>query len=333
MSESATPESGALSVDQAIAKLAPEPVEQAAPEAPVEAAAEPEEIEGEASAPEDSNAEPEEQAEGETEAEAEPEAVAPADPPKYWSHEAKAKFAELPPELQAVVLAQEGPREEATAKAKADAAEQSRVATTEMQKVAELAEGLAERLPQWIARFEDQWGAQAPDWVAFGQEHGAEAMTMAKTQYEADRQKLSDAAAETAKAQALAQEAFFKAEHAKLAEIAPDLANPETGPAKRSEVSQYLVKQGVAPSSIEMISAVEMNLAHKAMLWDQAQAAIKARPKATPAAPAATSPVRPAAALAQSSPQRSALSAAQARFNLNPSADNAEALLLARKAG
>ena len=58
MSEASSPENGALSVDQAIAALMPEPAEQEAPEA-VDTAAEPEEIEGEANAPEDTEGEAE----------------------------------------------------------------------------------------------------------------------------------------------------------------------------------------------------------------------------------------------------------------------------------
>jgi segregation and condensation protein A len=130
MSESATPETGALSVDQAIASLLPaaEPVEQEqASEAPLEAA-ETTEPEGETKTPEDAEAGAETPTEGE-EAEAAAEPVEALEPPRYWSTEAKARFAELTPDLQAVVLSQEGPREEATAKAKAEAAKQAEAAT------------------------------------------------------------------------------------------------------------------------------------------------------------------------------------------------------------
>lgn len=320
--QSASPESGALSVEQAVAALTPaEPVEQQAPEA--QAAPEPEETEGETSSPEEPATEAENPGDEEQETEAEPEAVAPVEPPKYWSQDAKAKFAELPPELQAVVLEQEGPREAATAKAKAEAAEISKQAQAEVGKVQQLAEALAERLPQWVQSFQDRWGTQTPDWLAYAQEHGAEAMTLAKTQFEVERQQLTEAAQAKELAAGQAYDAYVKAEVAKLKEVAPELATPEKGQA----ISAYLAKAGVPPEALRNISATEMVLAHKAMLWDEAQAKLSTAPKPKPAAPAPKAPVRPAAAVPAANPARTAIN----RFAQTRSVDDAVALLMASK--
>ena len=151
MSESAPTESGPLSVDQAIASLVPETVEETAPAAPVEAVAEPE-IEAEASPAEETPDEAEKPAEGDEET-PEPEPVAALDPPPYWKQEAKAVFATLTPEQQAVVLEQEGPREEITAKVKAEAAERRQQADAEIGKVQQLASQLADFLPQALETF------------------------------------------------------------------------------------------------------------------------------------------------------------------------------------
>lgn len=328
MSEASSPENGALSVDQAIAALMPEPAEQGAPEA-VDTAAEPEEIEGEANAPEDTEGEAEAPADGD-EAEVEPEAVAPVDPPKYWSQDAKAKFAELPPELQAVVLAQEGPREEAAAKAKAEAAQQTQAAQAEVAKVQQLADHLGSFLPQAIETFKSKWG-DAPDWMAYATEYGAEAMIVAKVQHEQELALLQQTAQATERAQDAAREAAVKVEFQKLAEIAPELADPVEGPKRRSEVTSFLVSEGLAEDDIRNITAVEMALANDAMQWRKAQAALKARPtpKPNPAA-APRSPVRPAAA-APVPAQRTATQVAN-RFAQTRSVDDAVALLLARKA-
>lgn len=328
MSESATPESGPLSVEQAVAALTPQPVEQEAPEAPVEAAAEAVETEGETSTPEEAEGEAEQPAEVE-EAEAEPEPVVAADPPKYWSQDAKAKFAELPPELQAVVLAQEGPREEAAAKAKAEAAAKVAAADAEVSKVSQLAQQLGEFLPQALEVFQSRWGSD-PDWVAYAQEHGAEAMTLAKAQHEQELTHLQRLASAKQNADVQAHEAFVKAEFTKLADIAPDLADPTTGGEKRQAVVKYLSDNGIDPGSIRNISAAEMLIAHKARLYDEAQAALKARPIPKPAAaPAVRSPVRPAAAPAQTSTQRTAAQVAN-RFAQTRSVDDAVALLLSK---
>jgi hypothetical protein len=328
MSEQAT-ETGPLTVDAAIASLLPpETVENTAPEAPAapaEAAEEPTEPQGEASTPEEPEAEPVEPAEGE-EAEAEAEPVVAVDPPKYWSQDAKAKFAELSPDLQAVVLAQEGPREEAAAKAKAEAATAREAAEKELQGVGKLAEALAERLPQWISAFENRWGAN-PDWVGYAQEHGVEAMTLAKTQYEAERSQLVEAEQARNLAQTQAHDAFLKAEAAKLAEIAPELMDPEKGAQKRTEVAQYIMQQGITQDALQHISAAELSIAHKAMLWDRTQAALKAAPPKKPAAPAPKAPVRPSAPASAPNPNKQAMG----RFHAKPDIDNAVALLLAPK--
>lgn len=327
MSEAPTPESGPLSVEQAIAALTPEPMEETAPEAPVEAAAEPE-IEAEASPAEEPEGEAETPAEGE-EAEAEAEPVVAAEPPKYWSQDAKAKFAELPPELQAVVLQQEGPREEAAAKAKAEAAAKSQAAEQEVAKVNQLAEHLAGFLPQAIEAFQNRWGSD-PDWKAYADLHGAEAMILAKVEHDDQLALLQKTAQATEAAQYQAREATIKAEFAALADLAPDLVDPEKGQERRAEITKYLMADGFAPEIVKDISAKEMVIARKAMLWDQAQAALKARPTPKPApAPAVRSPVRPAAGQSQSPTQRSAAQVAH-RFSQTKSVDDAVALLLAK---
>lgn len=330
MTDSATPESGPLSVDAAIASLLPpEPVEQETPEAPVEAAGEVTEPEGEASSPEEAEGEAETPPEAE-ETEAEAEAVEPVDPPKYWSKDAKEAFAKLPADLQAVVLAQEGPREEAAAKAKAEAAAKIQAADAEVSKVAQLAEKLGEFLPQAIETFATRWGSD-PDWVAYAQEHGAEAMTLAKAQHEAELkslQKLSEAKQE---ADEQAHRAFVKAEFEKLAVVAPDLVDPEKGAERRQQTTKYLIEAGVDRDSLKNISAAEMSIAYDAMRWRQAQARLKAGPTPKPVPAAKPAPARPAAAQSQTPTQRSAQQIAN-RFAQTKSFDDAVALLLAKKA-
>ena len=324
MSEAHAAQDGPMTVDQAMAALIPpEAVEtEAAPELET-----PTESQGDAPSPDDAEALAESPADSEeTEAEAEP--VVALDPPKYWAQDAKAEFAALPPALQAVVLAQEGPREEAAAKAKAEAAEVRQAAETELQKVGQLADALAERLPQWLQSFESKWG-KAPDWTAYAQAYGAEAMFLAKTEHDTEREQLvvADRARQVAADQA--HEAFVRTEFAKLAEIDAELTHPETGGAKRVEINQYLKAKGYDDDTLRQISATDMVMARKAMLYDRIQASKTARPPPHPVATAPKAMTRPTAAPAQPS-QRSAVQTAQSRFNLNPSRENAEALLLAK---
>lgn len=331
MSESASPDSAPLSVEQAIASLTPEPIEEAAPEAPVEAAEEPQEnTEGEASSPEEAAEGAETPDDPAEEGEAVEEAETLPDPPLYWSPEGKAKWANLSPEARAEILAQEGPRETAVAKAKAEAADLSQKAQAEIAKVAQLSEVLGERVGQWVETFQSRWGTQTPDWSAYATENGVEAMVLLKTQFEAEQHQLAEAVQAKTIAETQAHEARFKAEFAKLAEIAPDLADPVAGPAKRKEISQKLVGLGIPQGSVQNISAVEMALARDAFLWREAQTKLSTAPKPKPALAAKPAPVRPSAAQSQTPTQRNASQAAN-RFAQTRSVDDAVALLLNRK--
>lgn len=323
--EAEAPAQDLTSLEGAVAYL--DSLEDDTPAAPEAAAAETSTpSEGATSTPDEAAGQAENLPDGE-ETDAEPEAVAPAEPPKYWSQEAKAKFAELPPELQAVVLAQEGPREEATAKAKAEAAEVRAKAETELQGVQRFAEELQGFLPQAVQMFRSRWGDN-PDWVAFAQANGAEAMTVARAQYDAERENLQQVAQATQVAEAKAHDAYVRGEFETLKTVAPELADPQKGPALRTEVTGYLVKQGIPPPAIHKISAVEMSLAHKAMLWDQAQAKAAAPKPAPKPTPPTTRPLaRGSAAAGPSDPKAKQVQTAKSSFAQTRSVDGAVALL------
>lgn len=330
MSESASPESGPLSVDAAIASLIGEPVEDTATEAPIEAA-EGEQPEGETSAPEETEDGAETPAEGD-EAAGEDGPVK-LDAPLYWKPDAKEKFSALDPALQAEILAQEGPREEAAAKAKAQAAAEVAAAQKDRAGVTALAEQLSTFLPQAVQTFQQRWGD--PDWAKVAQEQGAENAFVLKAQYETEQKQLAQVAHAHQTAQTEAHKAYVQTEWKQLAqiapELAPDVADPTKGVDVRQKVTKFLVDRGIPQEAVARISAMEMSLAHDAMRWREAQAALKApkTPKAIPAV-AQRAPVRPAASVPQSSPQRNASVAAN-RFAQTRSVDDAVALLMSGK--
>lgn len=315
-----------LSIDAAIQSLMPQ---EAASEAQTGAA---DEIsEGDDQTP-DENAEDDAEtvAADAEETEGEPEAVVPADPPKYWSKEGKERWAALAPELQAVVLAQEGPREEAAAKAKAEAAEVRSRADAELATVNKLVKELGDFLPLAIDRFAVQWGE--PDWVAYAKQYGGDQMAVAKAQYEHDRSTLQSLAAARAQAAEQVQAAELKAEMEKLKDVAPSLHGAE-GQGEREKVYAYLEANGIDKDMARLASAAELNMAHKAMRWDDAQAKLKAAPKPIPKLPGkASSVVRPGAA-APGTPATTAFKSAEGRFHAKPSAENAIAYLLAKPKG
>lgn len=310
MTDTVTPIDGALSVDQAVESLTA-PIEDDA--APVEAA-DAEEIEAAPTAEEP--ADEAERLEGEGEAE-EVEVVAPAEPPKYWAKEAKEAFAQLPPELQAVVLAQEGPREEAASKAKEAAAQETARARGELAKVQTIVEGLSVLVPKAIQTFKDRW--EGVDWAETIRQHGSEQAMIWKAEADEQAAQIQQLQQAQAEAEKTARFAFVQAEAEKLR------GTPLESVEARQEVAKYLIEQ--SPRFRDRLAdadADDYQVAYKAMMWDRAQAQLKAKPPTKTAAPVKQA-VRPAAGKA--SPTSSNSQAAN-RFAQTRSIDDAVALLL-----
>lgn len=306
---------GPLSVEQAVGLLeAPETVEPEAEAEPIEGDPEPEITD-----------EPEEAGEGEDEAE-QPEPETPAvEPPHFWDAEAKAKFAELPPELQGVVLEQEKGREAAKAKAVQEAAESRKRADAELSGIAQLSDGLAKFLPEAVKTFQDRWANV--DWAAWA-EADPDAAIKGRFQFENEQRQLGQVHAAKQEAERITQTKFLAEENEKLKTLAPALTDPAKGQALRGKVAQYLVDQGADPKGLETLPAAAVAVAYKAYLYDQAQAGLKTKPTA---AVAPRAPVKPAASQTVRTPQREA-EAVKNRFAQTGSVDDAVAMLNARQA-
>jgi len=324
------PQSGALSIDQAVALLDRRDADE--PDDARSELLQNDDFAGAASAPEEADERAEDPDDGEDEAEAE-EAEGDVDrlaAPKYWSKEAKARFAELDPELQAVVLSQEGPREEAAAKAKAETRTVRDEALRHVAEASELLEALAETLPEAYRQWHDRW-AGTPDWAAIAQTHGPDAANQLRAQYAQEQARLSRAEA-AAQAASQARARFHAArEMAALQQLDPDLLDPDQGVARRGEIVRYLADKGVAAADIQGVSALEVHLARKAMLWDRAQA--RAQSSAAPPRPAAPA-TRPLARGGASSgpvdPKARRAAQAKSRFSRSRSIEDAVALLNAQ---
>lgn len=321
MAEAAdAPQGGALSLEDAVALLNRRDAED-----------EDQNFEGAASAPEETADRAEDPSDGDDEAEAEDEGeVDRLEPPKYWSKDAKARFAELDPDLQAVVLSQEGPREEAAARAKAEAQSVRAAALQEVAQAREVAAELARFVPEALQRFDARWEGE-PDWAAFAQVHGAEAAHVARGQYEAEKAALERASHAATAARRAGHNAYVAAEFEKLKGLDPELAHPETGTERRTEVTHYLHGKGVDPDSLLRISALEMSLARKAMLWDRAQAKAGTSNSAPRPAPQTTRPLtRGGASAGPVDPKARRAAQAKSRFAKTRSIDDAVALLNAQ---
>jgi hypothetical protein len=228
------------------------------------------------------------------------ETAAAAEAPHYWSAEAKAKFAELPAELQAIVAEQESGRERHVQTTQQQAREAAKRAETEAENI----KGLVERVTSVVDKGERQFKRVIPelgmtweeiDWPAwFAKDR--ETASVFRAQYQAETeelQRLQSARQETETAQ-LTQ--HRKAEDARLVELCPDLVDAKDGPRRISELGQFLAKAGVSQDSLKWISAAEMSIAYDAMRFRKAQAA----PAQAPAKPPPAKPLRPSSPPAQS---------------------------------
>jgi hypothetical protein len=317
MTDVQAPADGALSIDDAVNQLdGPAEEGQAGPE--------PQEVEAEAEGEVEAEAEADADAEDLTGEE--PEAPA-AEAPHYWTAEEKARFAELPPELQAVVARNEADRERAVQKAQREAVEARKAAEAEAASI----KGFAEQIGSVVERAKAQHSRVVPelgmtweqvDWPAWFQQDRETAAAF-RAQYDAEREDLQRLEASRQQTQAVAFQQFLQAESAKLPELCPDLVDPTEGPRRKAAVAQFLGERGVPQDQLAGIDAVSLSIAYDAMRWRDAQAKAQARPQPRPPA---VRPVRPAAPAQTSTPQRQA-DQARNRFAQTRSVDDAVALL------
>ena len=337
-----TPETGAITVDQAVGLLgqaAPEPARE--PEAPRETAAEaePAPAEGDETQPpieaeptaEDQAPEPE-AVTGEPDEESEDAAQPPIRAPQSWDAEAKAKFEALPRDLQEVVLARETDRDKAVQRSVQDAADARKLAearAAEAESVTQIKAVLDQILPAALQTFRYKWS----DWTPVRQAEMARSdpagYIARKAEFEAEAAEMGRLSAVNQHTQQAAYRQFVQTEMAKLATLAPALVDSKEGPARRNALGAYLAREGVPTDQIPQLDANTIRLAHKAMLWDEAQAkaataAAPGRLAPTPAQPA----VRPASAQSAPSRQRSR-DAAVERLSRTGSVDDAVAAMRA----
>ena len=137
------------------------------------------------------------------------------------------------------------------------------------------------------------------------------------------------------KAETDAEQHFLRTEAQALSHLAKsdpvvaELMDDKEGQARRTEVAQYLVKHGIAQDRLKLISATEMSLARKAMLYDKAQAALKSKANPSPSAkapPPMNSGARPSIPRNEAS-----IKALDDRLSKSGSIDDAVALLVARQ--
>lgn len=250
---------------------------------------------------------------------------AKVDPPRWWNKDAKARFASLPPELQAVVFAQEDNRERVVQKAKQDAAEARKLADAHAAEMSQRLAVLDHLFPEAAQMFQGRWANV--DWSTLPDKVGAEEAFKLKAQYERERDTLHALGALQQQAQADNFRKFVAAESEKLKSVAPDLADETHGAGRKQELGRFLLGAGFPADRIQYMSADEAAIAYDAMRWRQAQSKAQALSKKQPVQPLRP-PVKPTAA-ARTSQSRSADDALR-RLKTSGRVDDAIALLNAR---
>jgi hypothetical protein len=184
--------------------------------------------------------EPGDEGELETE-EAETAEVEPVDAPNWWDADAKGKFAELAPELQAIVRAQEDKREAITQKAKQQASEAVKAAENKVRELDQFTAKLNDVVSRADEAFKSKWDGMTPQiWSALAEEDPETAFRL-KLEYDAEQDALKSVRATQEQAAAETQKQFYAEQRTKLLELAPDLANSTE---KLKSVATYIVESG-----------------------------------------------------------------------------------------
>ena len=206
-------------------------------------------------------------------------AAAPVDAPKWWDADAKARFAELPPEVQEVVRVQEDKREAVTAKVKQEANEARKFADTQAQALSALTQRVQEVLPQAEQAFQDKWADVTPEvWAQMAAED-PQATFILKQQYEAEMGAVRSLRETEAQARVVEQQRFSEQQAARFRELEPELVADQDS---MRALGAYIQKSGFTPETIASATAEELQILNKARLWDEAQGkakALAAKPK------------------------------------------------------
>lgn len=324
MSEPATRESVVAELMQ---ESAPQVEEQA-----VEAAAEPVEADEPPPAEEqpieddDQSSDPdaaETPSEGDAE-EVEPERPA-IEPPHFWSAEAKARFGELPYELQLVVQENEKAGSKATTLKLEEAANAKKAAEAKAEALAGLAERIEAAAEQAETTFANRWAGMTPEaWLKLSRENPNQYIAL-KAQHEAEQEAVQRAITAKDAAEQVRRSTWHTEQIDRLKTLQPELVDPVRGQENLTALGSYLIKQGVAEQDLPNVGALEMSVAWKAMKYDELQAlkpTIKPPPKGA---------VRPAAAPPATPSNEREVQRLRNRFAQTGSREDAHALMLAEE--
>ena len=210
-----------------------------------------------------------EEAEDGLEIEEEVDDLPPIEAPVSWDAEAKAKFAELPRDVQEYVAKREGERErfvqsksQEAVRAKQEAVQQ---ATSEL---ARIQQGYAQHFQQLA----DQILPQRPNPMLLQQDPQAfYAQQYAYESAQAQQRELQQRASEYAQSaqahEAQAQQAYMAEQHRVIVENFPEYTDPTTGPKLQAELSAVAKELGYSAELISQARAEDILAMRTAADW------------------------------------------------------------------
>lgn len=304
-------------IAESMAEQAQAPEQKTEP--PVEQAAESAETETPQDGDQPSDLEAPEAASDEAGEGEEPEAPA-IEAPQFWSAEAKARFGELPPDLQLLVLENEKAASKATTLKLEEAALSKKAADAEAARLKSVADRIAEAAEKAEAGYRDRWAGMTPAvWQKLHDDNPSQYWTL-KAAFDAETAQIQQTQSAKEEAETASYTAWVAEQQEALKTLSPELVDPVKGPERIKALAAYLVANGVKEQDLPNVGALEMAIAEKARKYDELQALKPAMKLAKPA-------LRPAAATAVPSKQR-AIEEARNRFAQTKSRADAHALML-----
>lgn len=277
-----------LTVNDAVGLLnaGEEQTENQETEAPAEAAPEPDEEQS--SDPDQEDVEAPDEASDDDAAE---EAEEPIDPPHFWTAEEKARFAELPRDVQELLIAKDKEAQRITNQRLEEAAKTRKAYEDEAKALSELKARAEQAVTHAEQMFVDRWSEWTPQaWAELARTNQAQYIEL-KAQFEEEQAAVQqsraarDAAAQVERARWLEEQSDL------LKSYAPELADPVEGSKRKQELAEYLISQGAKPQDLADISAAVTALAWKAMQFDRLKTQAKApRPAPKPVKPTSSAP-------------------------------------------
>lgn len=225
---------------------------------------------------------------GEEEGHSEPEPETPPvpaiEPPKSWSDEEKAEFGKLPPAAQKIIAEREGERDRFVNQKATEAAEHRRALEQANAAIQQDRANYAQQLEHMIAAvLPEAQQLQNVDWRRLSAENPTEFVRLSGIRQDlqarvgAAQQELMRVRQAAAQQQQQLQAQMLQSQRDLLHQAIPEFADATKGPKLAQEIAGWLQGQGFAPEEVgQLLDHRVVQVARKAMLFDQAEAARKA---------------------------------------------------------